>query len=108
MIEEIAKGLHLAEPFRGTVVCRAFEDNKGALLLANKQCFSNRTRHFNVKHHWFWEQVAAEELIVLGCDTTAQAADGLPALVSLRFTHASISAPGLPIGTTCHTRCTFP
>ena len=31
MIEEVSKGLNLSEALRGTVTCRAFEDNQGAL-----------------------------------------------------------------------------
>ena len=77
MIEEIARGLSLPNSISGTVTCRAFEDNQGALLLANNQRLSNRTRHFNVKWHWFWEHVVAETLTVHGCNTTEQRSDAL-------------------------------
>jgi len=49
ILEELAEGLHLYSEISGSIVCRAFKDNQGALLLANNQCLSNRTCHFNVK-----------------------------------------------------------
>ena len=75
MLTEIVAGLNLDLEISGTIVCRAFEDNRGAMLLANNHRLSNRTRHFNVKHHWFWENVTIEELTVLSCGTKEQRAD---------------------------------
>jgi hypothetical protein len=40
-----------------TIYAEAFEDNNSALLLANNQLLSPRSRHLNVKWHFFWEQV---------------------------------------------------
>ena len=65
MIEEIAAGLTLPEEMVCTVVCRAFKDNQGTLLLANNQRLSNRTRHYNCKWHWFWQHVLSDSLRVL-------------------------------------------
>jgi histone deacetylase 1/2 len=36
-----------------TIHCRAFEDNSGALELANNHKFRPRTKHLNVKYHHF-------------------------------------------------------
>jgi hypothetical protein len=77
MLEEAMGVLQLDHVISGTVVCRAFEDNRGAMLLANKQRLSNRTRHFNVKYHWFWEVVKDELLNVESCGTAQQRADGM-------------------------------
>jgi len=49
--------LMLDNVISGAVICRAFEDNRGTMLLATNQRLSGRTRHFNVKYHWFWEAV---------------------------------------------------
>jgi hypothetical protein len=76
MLEELVTGLKLDDIVSGTVTCRAFEDNQGALLLANNHRLSPRTRHFNVKWHWFWEVKDTEGLTVQGCGTLEQRADG--------------------------------
>ena len=76
MLEEIIENLMLDLPISGAVICRAFEDNRGALLLANNQRLSNRTRHFNVKYHWFWECVKDHLLSILTVGTHQQRADG--------------------------------
>jgi hypothetical protein len=76
MLEELVQGLKLDNSVNGTVTCCAFEDNQGALLLANNHRLSPRTRHFNVKYHWFWENVDNEDLSVQSCGTREQRADG--------------------------------
>jgi len=75
MLEEVSVGLHLPRSISSTIRCRAFEDNQGALLLANNHRLSNRTRHYNTKWHWFWENVKTQDLNVEGCDTTQQRGD---------------------------------
>jgi len=34
--------------------CKVFEDNAGAVELLKEQKFCPRTKHINVKHHFFW------------------------------------------------------
>ena len=36
---------------------RVFEDNQGALSLANNQRVTSRTKYLLAKFHWFWEHV---------------------------------------------------
>jgi hypothetical protein len=52
-----------------------FEDNASAHLLANTQRLSTRSRHLNVKWHWFWEQVRNESMVVEKIGTDFQQAD---------------------------------
>jgi hypothetical protein len=43
-------------PTRGTkptVKCKMFEDNSAALMLANAPAMRPRTKHINVKYHFF-------------------------------------------------------
>ena len=40
---------------------KVLEDNQGAYLLATNQQISQRTKHFNVKHHFFWQHVCHKE-----------------------------------------------
>lgn len=35
----------------GTIMCRAFEDNHGVMLLSIGQCHSKYNRHFNAQRH---------------------------------------------------------
>jgi hypothetical protein len=75
MLEEVMECLMLDIAILGAVICRAFEDNRGTMLLATNQRLSGRTRHFNVKYHWFWEAVKDAVLQVFGCGTRQQRAD---------------------------------
>jgi len=39
------------------VHCKVFEDNAGAIELLKEQKFQPRTKHINVKHHFFWSHI---------------------------------------------------
>ena len=52
-----------------------FEDNTTALALANNHRLTNRTRHFNVKFHHFWEAVRNGLVEIKYCPTTLMDAD---------------------------------
>jgi hypothetical protein len=54
-----------------------FEDNNSTYLLANNQQLSPRSRHLNVKWHWFWEHVKSESITVSKINTEDQRADYL-------------------------------
>jgi hypothetical protein len=58
-----------------TVCCRIFEDNAGALELANVPKMRPRTRHINQKYHHFRSHVRSGLLKVLAIDTKDQLAD---------------------------------
>jgi len=60
-----------------SILCRVFEGNNGALLLATKQQRTNRTKYFLVKWHFFWECVRKGEVLIEMIDTTNQQADYL-------------------------------
>mmetsp|Transcript_8000 Transcript_8000/g.16834 ORF Transcript_8000/g.16834 Transcript_8000/m.16834 type:complete len:148 (-) Transcript_8000:29-472(-) len=45
------------QPTRPLIQARLHEDNNSAYLLANNQQLSSRSRHLNVKYHFFWEHV---------------------------------------------------
>ena len=77
LLGEICKELTLPPDFKSTIRCRVFEDNNGALLLATKQCITNRTKYFLVKWHFFWHHVRNGDVEVLKIATTDQLADYL-------------------------------
>ena len=67
-------GPTLAPP---NVVCVAFEDNRGALLLANNHRLTGRTKYYHVNSHWFWDHVKDGTFRVEGISSTKQNADYL-------------------------------
>ena len=58
-----------------TISCKVFEDNNGALELANKPKFRPRTKHIGIKYHHFRDSVKNGNIEVLPIDTKEQIAD---------------------------------
>jgi hypothetical protein len=54
-----------------------YEDNEGAVKLANNPMASNRTKHIDIKHHYIRELVDAKTLAVVSVGTADMLADGL-------------------------------
>ena len=54
-----------------------YEDNEGAVKLANNPMASNRTKHIDIKHHYIRELVDAKTVAVVSVGTTDMLADGL-------------------------------
>ena len=59
------------------IVCVAFEDNHGALSLANNQRLTSRTKYYHVNAHWFWSHVKNGDFAVEGIISALQNADFL-------------------------------
>jgi len=57
LVAETLEFLNLPNDEPPKIVCRVFEDNQGAYLLATNQKLSVNTKYFNVKHHFFWSYV---------------------------------------------------
>ena len=61
-----------------TIHAEVFEDNNAALILATKQCISNRSCALNCKWHWFWQEVKDNKSITISkVSTMEQCADYL-------------------------------
>jgi hypothetical protein len=54
-----------------------YEDNEGAVKLANNPMASNRTKHIDIKHHYIRELVDAKTFAVIPVGTSDMLADGL-------------------------------
>jgi hypothetical protein len=54
-----------------------YEDNEGAVKLANKPMASNMTKHVDIKHHYIRELVNANSVVVVSVGTTDMLADGV-------------------------------
>lgn len=57
------------------ILCRLFEDNNGALLLAKEHRYRPRTKHIALKYHHFRSFVKEGKVDILPIDTKEQIAD---------------------------------
>ena len=59
------------------LVSKVWEDNVGAEDLANGKCpmMSPRTRHIEIKYHWFREMIKPNEIEISRIDTKHQKVD---------------------------------
>jgi hypothetical protein len=90
LLEEASKGLQLTVKKNAILYSTVFEDNNGALSVAQSPRMTPRTKHIAIKYHHFRDSIGEEKGIVLTkIDTCSQKADiltkGLPSQ-----THASI------------------
>jgi len=60
-----------------TIFCEVFEDNSGALEMANIHKYRPRTKHLNVKLHHFRQYVNDGSIVIRKIDTAEQQADYL-------------------------------
>jgi hypothetical protein len=82
LIIELLSVLDPRESLTSSISCTVFEDNNGALALANNQRITARTKYFHVKWHHFWNAVTVGDIAVIKVSTKEQLADyltkGLP------------------------------
>jgi hypothetical protein len=76
VLTEIMRTIHVTTS-PAIIRAEVFEDNNSTYLLANNQQLSPRSRHLNVKWHWFWEHVKSESITVSKINTEDQRADYL-------------------------------
>eukprot|EP00978_Attheya_sp_CCMP212_P017830 scaffold48078_cov29-Attheya_sp.AAC.1 len=69
--------------------CTVFEDNDGALELANVPKMRARTKHLNSKYHHFRSFVSRKIISVIRCDSADQLGDGFtkPTTLDLFIKH---------------------
>ncbi len=77
MLLEIVSGVKLPHTLMLTIKCQVFKGNNGALLLAVNQRITNRTKYFQVKWHFFWQQVHNGTVAIVKVDTQEQWANFL-------------------------------
>ena len=76
LIQEIQDfGIKLPHTSKPKVTCRVFEDNVGALELANTHKLRPRTKHLSVQLHHFRQYVLDRKVIVEKICTAHQRAD---------------------------------
>ena len=83
LIVDVLKFLEITADSRPTIICKVFEDNQGAYLLATNQRITTRTKYFSVKYHFFWSYVYHPErnpngfIHMVECDSEKMNADYL-------------------------------
>ena len=77
MLTEVVNGVGVPGDVSASIGCTVFEDNNGALLLANQQRVTSRTKYFFVKWHHFWHHIRHGDIKVVKCATEDQQADYL-------------------------------
>ena len=70
-----SRGIDVAT--KAQVKCKVFEDNSGALAMAQVHKYRPRTKHLNVKLHHFRSYVESKEITIEKIDTAEQLADFL-------------------------------
>ena len=78
-LKELARNLCVSAVLRATIASRTFVDNSAALLLAQNQRLTSRTRYYHSQSHHFWQAVNADppEVIPTACSTHDMDADYL-------------------------------
>ena len=75
LLKEVGKNLQLSYCNKSTILSRVWEDNNGAIRLAEATSkITFRTKHIAVKYHFFREHLR-DEIQVKKVDTTNQLAD---------------------------------
>ena len=77
LMKELKKRKYKVTSVIPKVHCKVFEDNSGALEMANVHKYRPRTKHLNVKLHHFRDYVSRGEISIHKIDTTDQLADYL-------------------------------
>ena len=77
VVAEIASALGMEASSECRTYSKLFEDNNGALTMAQVPRITVRNRHFAVKYHFFRNHVSRGDIQVLKIDTTKQKADML-------------------------------
>jgi Reverse transcriptase (RNA-dependent DNA polymerase) len=75
LLNEIRIRLTKSPSSKPMIRCKAFEDNAGALELANAPKMRPRTKHINIKYHHFREHVAQKLISIHKIGTQDQIAD---------------------------------
>ena len=75
LVKELSKKFNLNLETTPTIYCTVFEDNSGAVELANVPKMRPRTRHINPKYHHFRKYVFEGKIKVLYIPTADQQAD---------------------------------
>ena len=77
LLKEIASSIGLNHDDASLIQTKVWEDNNGALTLANLEPGrqTSRSKHFAIKYHWFREQLKPNQIDIIKVETKEQIAD---------------------------------
>jgi hypothetical protein len=77
LVHELSKGIGLDDEQLSEIHTTVWEDNNGALILANMDLprMTPRSKHIAVKYHWFQEHIKPENIEIRKIETSKQIAD---------------------------------
>ena len=75
LVEEVAAALRPTNWLIVRTHSTVFEDNNGALTLANLPCLTACPKHINLRVHWFTEHVRRGDIKLVKVSTQSQVAD---------------------------------
>ena len=75
LVKEIQNKCPTVQWAKPIVKCKVFEDNSGALELANTPKLRPRTKHINIKYHHFRSHIEKKTISISKIDTKDQIAD---------------------------------
>ena len=75
LVDELSKAGFQVANAQPTIHCKVFEDNVGALTMAQTPKMRPRTKHLNLKYHHFREAVENGTVSIQAIRTTEQVAD---------------------------------
>jgi hypothetical protein len=86
LVRKLCQAMGLSTDFDSRLRSRVYEDNAGALVLANMepQHYTPRSKHYAIKYHWFCQHIADpnNRIKIVKIDTHNQLGDlftkGLP------------------------------
>jgi hypothetical protein len=76
-LREVCEHIGLDEEVKSTITATVWEDNTGALTLANLEPprVTPKTKHFAVKYHWFRSELKPNKIEIVGVSSEEQVAD---------------------------------
>ena len=75
LLKEIIPTITIPRSLTVNLITTVFEDNNGAISLATTHRVTSRTKHFNIKYHFFWESVEKGDIVIERINSQEQKAD---------------------------------
>ena len=75
LLKEIIPTITIPRSLTVNLITTVFEDNNGAISLATTHRVTSRTKHFNIKYHFFWDSVEKGDIVIERINSQEQKAD---------------------------------
>jgi len=75
LLKEIIPTITIPRTLTVNMITTVFEDNNGAISSATTHRVTSRTKHFNIKYHFFWDSVEKGDIVIERINSQEQKAD---------------------------------